>query len=268
MPFESAEAFRQFVTSVKHDRRYIYSTEVTSFLDAVEETAQSRIKTIPKGIHLWRAQLGSTTRIQDEGQPEEMEVDVPWMDARMKPIPALVGDGRANPRGVAYLYLADTAKTAASELRPWLGALISISQFHVNRELRIVDCTSDKKLWMKGFDPMEGRLIPWASEEYEAVVWGDIGEAMSRPYSPEESSLNYVPTQIIAERLRHGGVDGMAYNSLLSKGGHNFVLFDIRDADPVNFTLHEAERVDYTIAQCDNTYFNRRTPSAGRTEDQ
>jgi hypothetical protein len=52
MPFDSAEAFRQFVTSVKHDRRYIYSTDVTSFLDAVEETAQSRIKTIPKGIHL------------------------------------------------------------------------------------------------------------------------------------------------------------------------------------------------------------------------
>lgn len=49
MPFDSAEAFRQFVTSVKHDRRYIYSTDVTSFLDAVEETAQSRIKTIPEG---------------------------------------------------------------------------------------------------------------------------------------------------------------------------------------------------------------------------
>lgn len=48
MPFESAEAFQHFVSSVKHGRRYIYSSEVTSFLDAVEETAQSRIKTIPK----------------------------------------------------------------------------------------------------------------------------------------------------------------------------------------------------------------------------
>jgi hypothetical protein len=27
--------------------------------------------------------------MQDEGQPEEMEVDVPWMGARMKPIPEL-----------------------------------------------------------------------------------------------------------------------------------------------------------------------------------
>ncbi len=110
-------------------------------------------------------------------------------------------------------------------------------------------------------------IIPWSPEEFEAVVWGDIGEAMSRPYSPEESSLNYVPTQIIAERLRHGGVDGMAYNSLLAKGGHNFVLFDIKDADPVNFTLYEADQVTYTITQCDNTYFNRRKPAV-RKEDQ
>jgi hypothetical protein len=48
MPFDSAEAFRHFAASVKHDRRYIYSTEVSLFLDAVEETAQTRVKTIPK----------------------------------------------------------------------------------------------------------------------------------------------------------------------------------------------------------------------------
>jgi len=190
-----------------------------------------------------------------------MEVDVPFMDARMKPLPASVGDGRANPRGVAYLYLADSATTAASELRPWLGAPISISQFHVNRELKIVDCTSDKKQWNLRFNA-EMEIVPWKREEYEGVVWGDIGEAMSRPYNPEETSLNYVPTQIIAERLRHAGADGIAYNSLLSKGGHNFVLFDIKDADPVNFTLYEVENVSYKITQCDNTYFNRIRPEA------
>jgi hypothetical protein len=261
VPFQSAEAYRRFAESVKHDRRYIYDGEVTAFLDAVDETAVSRTKTIPHGIHLWRAQLGSTIRIQDEGEPEEMEVDVPFTDARMKPLPTIVGDGRANPRGVAYLYLADSATTAGSELRPWLGASLSISQFHINRELKIVDCTSDKKRWNLRFDA-EMKIVPWKPEEYESVVWGDIGEAMSRPYNPQETSLNYVPTQIIAEHLRHAGVEGIAYNSLLSKGGQNFVLFDIKDADPVNFTLYEVDKVSYTITQCDNTYFNRAKPDA------
>jgi hypothetical protein len=90
VPFQSAEAYRRFAESVKHDRRYIYDGEVTAFLDAVDETAVSRTKTIPHGIHLWRAQLGSTIRIQDEGEPEEMEVDVPFTDARMKPLPTML----------------------------------------------------------------------------------------------------------------------------------------------------------------------------------
>jgi hypothetical protein len=102
MPFDSAEAFRQFVTSVKHDRRYIYSTDVTSFLDAVEETAQSRIKTIPKGIHLWRAQLGGSTRLKDEGQPEEMEVDNE-MSLSLNATPILRGEAAARESVELYI---------------------------------------------------------------------------------------------------------------------------------------------------------------------
>jgi hypothetical protein len=129
-----------------------------------------------------------------------------------------------------------------------------------------VDCTSDKKRWIKGFSVADG-IIPWAPEDYESVVWGDIGEALSRPYNPDETSLNYIPTQIIAERLRHAGVDGIVYNSLLSEGGHNFVLFDINDADPVNFTLYGAEKVSYTITQRDNTYYARAKTTEAKTKE-
>jgi hypothetical protein len=254
MPFQSAETYRHFAESVKHDRRFIYQEDVTGFLHAVEETSVSRTHTLKSGHILWRAQIGSQTRIEDKGEPGEMEVDAPWFEDRMMPNPSKVGDGRANPRGVAYLYLANSAATAGSEMRPWLGALMSISQFETKRDLKIVDCASDKKRWFKGFKADVG-LVPWEPHEYESVVWGDIGEAMSRPYDPEELSLNYVPTQIVAERLRNAGVDGMAYKSLLAKDGVNFVLFDVKDADPINFTLYEAKEVAYTISQCDNTYF-------------
>jgi len=77
---------------------------------------------------------------------------------------------------------------------------------------------------------------------------------MSRPIVPDESSLSYIPTQIIAESLRHHA-DGIAYKSLLSEGGINIALFDIKDADPLNYTLYEAEKVVYTFRQADNTYF-------------
>jgi hypothetical protein len=134
VPFESADAYRLFAASVKHDRRFIYEQSVGRFLDIVFETSGSRTQTLKAGQILWRAQLGSSSRIQDEGAPEEMEVEIPFFEDRMKPTPFVVRDGRANPRGIAYLYLATTLTTAGSELRPWLGASISISEFRTNRE--------------------------------------------------------------------------------------------------------------------------------------
>jgi hypothetical protein len=268
MPFESADAYRLFVASVKHDRRFIYEQQVGSFLEAVTETSVSRVQTLKAGQILWRAQLGSTSRVQDEGTPEEMEVEAPFFEGRMKPTPTAVGDGRANPRGIAYLYLATTLTTAGSELRPWLGASISISQFRTNRELKIVDCTSDKKRWpFKGFNAEMTGTVPWGPEDFESVVWGDIGEAMSIPHNPDEVALNYIPTQIISERLRHGGLEGIAYKSLLAQGGVNVVLFDIKDADPINFTLYEAEKVSYSFEQRDNSYFAKKKPPSGEITD-
>jgi hypothetical protein len=59
MPFESADAFRQFAASVKHDRRFLYELKVERFLDAVFETSVSRTAPLQGGSILWRAQLGS-----------------------------------------------------------------------------------------------------------------------------------------------------------------------------------------------------------------
>lgn len=259
MPFDSADAYRRFAASVKHDRRFIYEQAVKAFLDAVFETSVSRTAPLQAGAILWRAQLGSNWRIQDKGEPEEMEEEIPFFEDRMRPLPSVVKDGRANPRCIAYLYLATTLATAGSELRPWLGASISISQFQTNRELKIADCTADKKRWpFKGFNADMTETVPWGPEEYESVVWGDINEAMSIPYNPYESGLNYVPTQIISERLRHGGLHGVAYRSLLAEGGTNIVIFDIKDADPINFTVYEAEKVAYTFRQRDNTWYAKK----------
>ena len=80
-------------------------------------------------------------------------------------------------------------------------------------------------------------------------------------YAAYEVGLNYIPTQIISERLRHGGLHGMAYKSLLAQGGINVVLFDIKDADPINFMLYEAEKISYSFEQRDNPYFAKKSVS-------
>jgi hypothetical protein len=205
---------------------------------------------IAAGTGLWRAQLGHDWRIDRKGEPDETEVEAPYSADRMKPLPKQNTDGRMNPRGIAYLYLSSDEKTACSEVRPWLGALISLSQFRTNRELTLVNCTSDKKRSpFKAFNAPNMEMIPWGHEDFEGVVWGDICEAMSRPVAPDDSSLSYVSTQIIAEFLRHNGADGIAYKSLLSKGGINIALFDVKDADPIRFMLMKSEEISFTFSQ-------------------
>lgn len=259
MPFATAEEYRHFAESVKHGRRFVFEDRVNLFLEAVSETATSRFSDLPAESVLWRAQLGHHMYTFDEGEETEEERPAPWFEDRMKPLPSKVGDGRANPRGVAYLYLASNCTTAGSEVRPWLGASISISRFCTNRNLRLVDFTRDKKRWFKAFSVEAAGFVPWEPHEFESVVWGDIGEAMSRPYTNEEQSLNYVPTQVIAERLRHSGADGLVYKSLLTKDGFNIVLFDLKDADPLDFQLYEAKSVEYTFEPTDNPFFSKKT---------
>ncbi len=202
MPFHSADAYHQYERSVLHRSRFVHEDSVRDFLSAVQETSVSRTETLASGKALWRAQLGYTYRTENKGQTDEMEIECAFDPQRMKPIPEKVTDGRVNARGIAYLYLATDQDTACSEVRPWLRSYISLGQFQTNRQLRIVDCTSDQKKWsFKAFN-VDGELTPWEPHEYESVVWGDIGYSMSKPVTAEDSSLSYVPTQILAESLR------------------------------------------------------------------
>jgi hypothetical protein len=256
MPFNSSDAYHQYERSVLQKMRYMHEESVRDFLRAVQETSVTRLQVLPSGKVLWRAQKGHSYRQEHQGDPDYIEVECALAPERMKPLPEKVTDGRMNPRGIAYLYLAMDQNTACAEVRPWLKSYISLGQFNTGRDLRIVDCTSDQKKWpFKAFDAKDISVIPWESHEYESVVWGDIGYAMSKPVTLEDSSLSYVPTQIIAESLRHHQADGIAYRSLLNEEGVNVVLFDIRDADLVACGLMETKAIQFTFEACDNPYF-------------
>ena len=47
--------------------------------------------------------------------------------------------GRLNPRGIPFLYLAEDSKTAIAEVRPWVGALVSMGVFEILRDCTLVD---------------------------------------------------------------------------------------------------------------------------------
>lgn len=254
--FTTVNSYDDFQRTVKSQARYIHNDEVRSFLATVLETSTSRSNVIEKGSVFWRAQRGYTWRRYKVGDEEELDQDA-FESERMVPNAALVGDGRINPRGIPCLYLASTKETAMAEVRPWLGSFISVAQFKVMRDLKIVDCSKDKHDfgWQFVFNK-DGDLIPRSTtpEERERIVWGNIGYAFSRPITQDEAATEYVPTQILAEAFRAHGYDGIVYKSLLEKG-FNIALFDCKAAELINCCLYSTELISFQFEQCGNPYF-------------
>jgi RES domain-containing protein len=170
---------------------------------------------------------------------EDYETEMAHPPNRMVPTAELSTDGRVSPRGIPCLYLASNMKTAVAEVRPWVGSYVSLAQFRIVTRCKIVDGRSTKSEKL---------------DKDQARIWSDIAYAFSKPVSPEEPHLEYVPTQILAETFRSEGFDGILYESLLSKGT-SIALFDTASAELMNCGLHKVRTVSFEFDLSDNPYF-------------
>lgn len=256
--FDSLHSYQRFEESVKTKARFVREDAVVEFLNTVLGTVAKRLRRLPAGGILFRAQPGSfpTTELVrvpqelqgaglgEEEEPEEEEIEVmaqaPLPPDRMIPKAEYVGDGRVNPRGIPCLYLASSLNAVISEMRPWIGSYITIGKFKTTRECVLVDCSlstmQSSLLESVRFNlSLADEARPEESKEpadtREEGVWGDIGFAFSKPVTRDEPHLDYVPTQILAEAFRDAGYDGIIYKSLLDKGGKNVALFDLAAAE-------------------------------------
>ena len=222
--FKSWQSYSVFAHRVMKYCRYIHDEEVSNFLITVWETSGKRIKKIKKESCLWRAQLGCDYRPIHEKGEYLYDEEVPYSEGRMSPLPDRASEGRANPKGIPYLYLSTEKKTALAEVRPWVGSNISLAIFKIVRELKVIDCSkhaNSKIPFLLGDEP--------SPEKREEMVWAHIDNAFSRPVLPSDQSADYIPTQILSELFKNKGLDGLIYKSHLGDG-LNVVLFDLKSA--------------------------------------
>ncbi len=157
-------------------------------------------------------------------------------------------EGRINPKGIPCLYLSNDRDTAMSEVRPWIGSHISVGQFKVLRDLTLIDCSVEHATRL---------IFHCPPEMHERAVWSHIDHAFSAPVSLEETTADYVPTQILAEAFRKSGYDGIIYKSLLGKG-FNVALFDINAVEIVNCSLYKAASLTFAFEKAGNPYWLNR----------
>jgi hypothetical protein len=239
--FKSLNSFHDFERSVKRELRFVRNPDQENFLKTVIATSQSRATTLPKGFNtLWRARIGHDwiDREVNGGRFKERRAYKPQC---MKPCPNKAGDGRANPRGIPCLYMATLKTTAILEVRPWIGAYVSIAQLCLSEEVKIIDCTQDDFDYFDythGTISQDGTIKKLARkeelEENEKMVWGGINRAFSMPSQREDESIDYIPTQILAERFKLSGFGGIAYKSNFGgEKGFNIALFNLDAAEVV-----------------------------------
>jgi len=249
MTFASWRAFRDFVQSVRNEMRYVRTPAQEEFLRAVIETSATRTFQVKAGRNLWRAQLGHSWR-KDGEEEDSPDIACAHPAERMKPIPEKVADGRANPRGIPCLYLAADKQTAILETRPLIGSYASVALFRTLHDITLVNCADrPMDILTRWFQKT------WTPEEIEKAVWSEINEAFSEPVERNDASLDYLPTQILAETFKRQGYGGIAYKSGYGEQAFNIALFDIGAADLTYCELCAIDKVSIEFSLRDSPYW-------------
>lgn len=258
--FVNPEDWQEFTKYLFEANRFILSDYWEKFFKIVIKTSRKRTKILKKGMTLVRARTGAGLIDFGDGNPQPC----PISPLEMGPPPKHIAKaGRLNSEGIPYLYLSTKIDTAVAEVKPWIGSELTIGFFKVLSDLKIVDTSDDKSkhpLFLYEFVNQNGEVIDikkrsiesYTSIEKEEYIWSDINSAYSRPISPNDSPLKYLPTQYLSEKLKIEGYDGIAYKSSLNQGGHNITLFDPEKAKCVGCRMFDIEQIKYEFRESGN----------------
>ncbi|MGE5542569.1 MAG: RES family NAD+ phosphorylase, partial [Bacillota bacterium] len=135
------------------------------------------------------------------------------LEEAMGPAPVQkASHSRMSPQGISYMYLSDGPETCIAEIRPAAGEIVCLGRFRVIRDLRVVD--------LSGVNPRKR-----GDEARAARFLASFAREISRPLTPQDALLDYIPTQVLSEFIRSRGYDGIKYRSSQFESGFNYTLF-------------------------------------------
>ena len=143
---------------------------------------------------------------------------------------------RNNIEGGSYIYLADRPETACVEVKPIVTDLISLAEFEIMRELKIIDFSEKKN-----FKNEESEKVGLSLNELFTKI-------MRQYYLPISNKDEYIATQILTDHIRKKGFDGIAYGSYYDRDGVNYTIFNcdrqiVRYIDSKIILLQSEEKV-------------------------
>jgi len=207
---QNIDQWREFKEKIRTKKRFLLDVDKLEelgwdilFNDVVEYT---------KDIPLYRARI----------HYDELSDCLPC-DKMGAPNANIVGNGRANPIGIPYLYLSKDITTTFYETKALNKDELSGAEFRVleGKTLSLVDFTEVPKIF-GAFGSVN--LFFYVKK---ILLKKLISIDLSKPIRRYDSELDYIPTQFICEYIRViNEADGIVFNSSLHKGGVNVVVFN------------------------------------------
>ncbi len=215
----AVETWQQFKDSIKHKQRFIIDSDFIKPIGKI--LGQLELSTTEKPVTCYRART-------EEG---DCAFEKKYM---LAPPKEKAGNGRANPAGIPYLYVASDINTAISELRPHIGESISVAYIDFLEVLHLIDLRNPKAFLSPFVDDIEEASNFILTVKLMAL----LGEELSRPVSRHASAYDYAPSQFLCEFIKTKGYDGVVYKSSVSDG-FNVALFDTN-----KITVEHIQRVE------------------------
>ena len=172
----------------------------------------------------WRARVVNSSKQRDEVRKmPALNLGAPPMRLRRA--------GRMNSSGIQAFYGAFNIPTAISEIRPIVGDKVMVAKFQLTRDIYVLDTT-------RFTEPIKDASVFNKSYEQRVAQWAFMQEFMdeiAKPISPDDTHLDYIPTQAVAEYLVHKhkfkrkgnnvSIEGIIFKSAQNPGEKNIVLF-------------------------------------------
>jgi len=199
------EKWRLFTEELKHKNRFLPkgAPEKELFI----EFGPLLGVIIKKG-----AQKFYRARVNEEGKPFKLR-------EMKKPPPAKALNGRANPLGVPYLYVASTTETSIAEIRGHKGESVTVLEFSAKRNLELFDLREPKNT-ISPFEWIDEIGFIYTHMPYLAL----LGNELSKPIIPSKANLEYLSSQYLCEMIKQIGYHGIIYKSSVADG-NNYVIF-------------------------------------------
>lgn len=219
--------WERFATYLRHERRFYFDERVAGMADPrqwLPPLLPQLEYALAQGQVFFRGRSGVHS--------------LPEMGA---PPPERAPAGRANPRGIPFLYLSTDEATVIAELRPWKGQALTVAIFALREPVRAVNLTQMPAL-ASPFGPVDLEELVQRRAQYRLLE--QVNQVISHPIDPQQAELEYLPTQYVTEVIRQAGYDGVLFNSALGPGD-NLVLFRPEQAEAVSARQVSVTHIHY-----------------------